>query len=148
MTARLCEWKLNVEERHITLLHDRDGDDPQEYGVAWLARWWPSQAWVAVAGCNAGMHEAHANGVARVAAARAGLIDPERVAGSYRINRRLVTFYVGDEHVISRQFKTVAGEAGRRVTEAARLYPACPMAAAWLIARDEVLERGLAREAA
>jgi hypothetical protein len=151
MTARLYEWTLN-RDAGLVDLYDVTGLDaalnPELVGVDHLARFWPLSAWLCVAGSPAVMHQHHAEGEALAAAARAGLIDPGRITGSYRINKRLVTFYVGDVCVIGRHFATVAGEAGRRVTEAARLYPSSPLAAAWLIARDEILDRGLAREAA
>jgi hypothetical protein len=148
MTARLWEWELDTCGGWIRLRERGDAVPSHEGEITAFSRMWPLHAYLCIAGSPGVMHEAHAKGEALVAAARAGLIDPERVAGSYRINKRLVTFYVGADHVIGRHFATVAGEAGRHVTEAARLYPTSPLAAAWLVSRDEILERGLAREAA
>jgi hypothetical protein len=149
MTARLYEWSLRTDAREVALWATSNPKHSFErVAVTHLARFWPLSAWLCIAGSPGVMHQHHAEGEALVAAARAGLVDPRLIAGGYRINRKLVTFYVGDVCVIGRQFATVAGEAGRRVTEAARLYPTCPLAAAWLISRDEILDRGLAREAA
>jgi hypothetical protein len=150
MTARLYEWTLDRDSQRVAM-YDVTGLnalEPELVRVDHLARFWPLSAWLCVAGSPGVMHQHHAEGEALVAAAKAGLVDPRLITGRYRINKRLVTFYVGPACVIGRQFATVAGETGRPVTEAARLYPTCPLAAAWLIARDHILDLGLAREAA
>ncbi len=149
--TRLYEWELDTTAKHVDLYYIPgfgDGYDLERVALDHLARFWPYNAWVCFCGRTNDMHEYLAEGEALAAAAKAGLIAPESIAAGYRVCRTWVTFYAGGMFSVGRYFRTVTGPKGDLVTAACRLYPASPMAQAWLVARDEILERGLAREAA
>lgn len=150
--TRLYEWRL-LERRYVELLYTGRGPyvpcpSPERVGLDHLARFWRFSAWMCLDGSPGVAHQHLAEGEALVAAARKGLVPAECVAAGYRIGKARVTFYVDGMCTNAREFHTVTGPTGEAVTAACRLYPTSPLALVWMVARDHLLESGLAREAA
>jgi len=143
MNARDYEWTLFVPERRVELSMHSGHVKDVEHGIeAALNLWRNSRMKCLYVDPDHYRHRWLALGEAMAAAARAGLIDPAEVNATYKVCKSGVSFYCAGEPLQLRHFRTIAGK-GQAVTDAARLYPTSPLASAWLIARDELLERGL-----